>query len=151
MTEAETGRALLESGGRGNKPRNLSSQQKLKRQDTDAPPTLLQAPPVPFTSLVSASLDSHSQLISPVVKWWAGEGTNKNPPPFSSLLSCSWPIYNYFSELYSFPTLGQIKSLPYLELTVPIQVVCRGVLRLQTRGLQTRGRRVKNGLFPALS
>lgn len=38
MTEAETGRALLESGGSGNKPRNLSGQQKLKRQDTDAPP-----------------------------------------------------------------------------------------------------------------
>ena len=45
MMEAETGGVLLESGGRGNKPRNLSGQQKLKRQGHRPSPKTSCKPP----------------------------------------------------------------------------------------------------------
>lgn len=52
-----------------------------------------------------------------------------------------------FSELYSVPTLGQIRSLPYLERRLQTQVVYRGVLLLQT-GAGGRGVVIEELLVP---
>ena len=83
-----------------------------KARTQTLPQNLLQAPQVPLTSLLSASLDSHSQLISPVIKCWGGEGTNKNPPPFSSLIILLLAHPQLFFRALFLPHLGANKECP---------------------------------------